>query len=91
MRAIDIVRIALETFGVPIYVRKEIVHNSYVVNDLAKKGAIFSSMNCDEVPEGARVIYSGTASRRGRRTAEGEGAWPEGRRCNLPPGDEGTR
>ena len=57
VRAIDIVRIALETFGAPIYVRKEIVHNSYVVNDLAKKGAIFVN-ELDEVPAGARVIYS---------------------------------
>lgn len=57
VRAIDIVRIALETFGAPIYVRKEIVHNSYVVNDLAKKGAIFVN-ELNEVPEGARVIYS---------------------------------
>lgn len=57
VRAIDVVRIALETFGAPIYVRKEIVHNSYVVTDLAKKGAIFVS-DLDEVPEGARVIYS---------------------------------
>ena len=57
VRAIDIVQIALDTFGAPIYVRKEIVHNSYVVNDLAQKGAIFVS-ELDEVPEGARVIYS---------------------------------
>ena len=57
VRAIDIVRIALDTFGAPIYVRKEIVHNSYVVNDLAKKGAIFVN-EVDEVPEGQRVIYS---------------------------------
>ena len=57
VRAIDIVQIALDTFGAPIYVRKEIVHNSYVVTDLAKKGAIFVS-ELDEVPEGARVIYS---------------------------------
>jgi 4-hydroxy-3-methylbut-2-enyl diphosphate reductase len=57
VRAIDIVQIALETFGAPIYVRKEIVHNSYVVNDLAQKGAIFVN-ELDEVPEGARVIYS---------------------------------
>ena len=57
VRAVDIVRIALDTFGAPIYVRKEIVHNSYVVNDLAKKGAIFVN-ELDEVPEGARVIYS---------------------------------
>ena len=57
VRAIDIVQIALDTFGAPIYVRKEIVHNSYVVNDLAKKGAIFVN-ELDEVPAGARVIYS---------------------------------
>ena len=57
VRAIDIVRIALETFGAPIYVRREIVHNRYVVEDLSSKGAIFVN-EIDEVPEGARVIYS---------------------------------
>ena len=57
VRAIDIVNIALETFGAPIYVRKEIVHNSFVVNELAEKGAIFVD-DIVEVPEGARVIYS---------------------------------
>ncbi len=57
VRAIDIVRIALETFGAPIYVRKEIVHNRYVVDELAAKGAIFVD-SVDEVPAGARVIYS---------------------------------
>ena len=41
VRAIDIVRIALETFGPPIYVRKEIVHNRYVVEELQAKGAVF--------------------------------------------------
>jgi 4-hydroxy-3-methylbut-2-enyl diphosphate reductase len=57
VRAIDIVRIALETFGAPIYVRKEIVHNRFVVNELAEKGAIFVE-DIHEVPEGSRVIYS---------------------------------
>ena len=57
VRAIDIVKIALETFGAPIYVRKEIVHNRFVVNDLAEKGAIFVD-EIDQVPEGMRVIYS---------------------------------
>ncbi len=57
VRAIDIVRIALETFGPPIYVRKEIVHNRYVVEELASKGAIFVD-SVEEVPEGERVIYS---------------------------------
>ena len=57
VRAIDIVRIALETFGPPIYVRKEIVHNKYVVEDLKGKGAIFVD-DVEEVPNGERVIYS---------------------------------
>ena len=57
VRAIDIVRIALESFGPPIYVRKEIVHNKYVVEDLKGKGAIFVD-DVDEVPNGERVIYS---------------------------------
>jgi 4-hydroxy-3-methylbut-2-enyl diphosphate reductase len=57
VRAIDIVRIALETFGPPIYVRKEIVHNRYVVEELSAKGAIFVD-NVHEVPCGERVIYS---------------------------------
>ena len=57
VRAIDVVRIALETFGAPIYVRKEIVHNRFVVDELAEKGAIFVD-DLDQVPEGARVIFS---------------------------------
>ena len=57
VRAIDVVKIALETFGAPIYVRKEIVHNRFVVNELAEKGAIFVD-DIDQVPEGQRVIYS---------------------------------
>ncbi|MFC5863434.1 4-hydroxy-3-methylbut-2-enyl diphosphate reductase [Acidicapsa dinghuensis] len=57
VRAIDIVKIALDTFGAPIYVRREIVHNRFVVNELAEKGAIFVH-EIEEVPEGQRVIYS---------------------------------
>ncbi len=57
VRAIDIVQIALDTFGPPIYVRKEIVHNRHVVEDLRAKGAIFVD-ELEEVPEGERVIYS---------------------------------
>ncbi|HLH06391.1 MAG TPA: 4-hydroxy-3-methylbut-2-enyl diphosphate reductase [Terriglobales bacterium] len=57
VRAIDIVRIALETFGAPIYVRKEIVHNRFVVEELQAKGAIFVD-SVEEVPAGERVIYS---------------------------------
>lgn len=57
VRAIDVVKIALETFGAPLYVRKEIVHNRFVVNELAEKGAIFVD-DIDDVPAGMRVIYS---------------------------------
>jgi len=57
VRAIDIVRIALEAFGPPIYVRKEIVHNRFVVEELQHKGAIFVD-SVEEVPVGERVIYS---------------------------------
>src|SRR2546428_1239814 len=57
VRAIDVVRIALEAFGPPIYVRKEIVHNRFVVEELQAKGAIFVD-GVEEVPAGERVIYS---------------------------------
>jgi len=57
VRAIDIVRLALETFGPPIYVRKEIVHNRFVVEELSAKGAVFVE-EVDEVPDGQMVIYS---------------------------------
>ncbi len=57
VRAIDIVEIALEHFGTPIYVRHEIVHNRYVVESLRRKGAIFVE-ELDEVPDGATVIFS---------------------------------
>lgn len=56
-RAIDIVEIALELHGAPVYVRKEIVHNPHVVEDLRKKGAIFVESE-EEVPPGKVVIFS---------------------------------
>ncbi|MEQ1832587.1 MAG: 4-hydroxy-3-methylbut-2-enyl diphosphate reductase [Candidatus Eisenbacteria bacterium] len=56
-RAIDIVDMALQVYGAPIYVRHEIVHNRHVVEDLRKKGAIFTD-HLSEVPEGAVVIFS---------------------------------
>ena len=56
-RAIEIVERALARFGRPIYVRHEIVHNTYVVNDLKAKGAIFIE-DLDEVPPGATLIFS---------------------------------
>jgi 4-hydroxy-3-methylbut-2-enyl diphosphate reductase len=57
VRAIDIVNLALDVYGQPIYVRREIVHNKYVVNELHQKGIIFVN-ELDEVPIGSRVIFS---------------------------------
>lgn len=57
VRAIDVVKIALDLYGAPIYVRKEIVHNRHVVDDLRQAGAVFVD-ELDEVPEGARVVFS---------------------------------
>ncbi len=57
IRAIDIVRIALERLGRPVYVRKEIVHNRFVVEQLAAEGAVFVE-SLDEVPHGAVTIFS---------------------------------
>jgi 4-hydroxy-3-methylbut-2-en-1-yl diphosphate reductase len=56
-RAIEIVERALQKFGAPIYVRHEIVHNTYVVNDLKTKGAIFIEELAD-VPPGATLVFS---------------------------------
>lgn len=57
VRAIDVVKIALELYGAPIYVRKEIVHNRHVVDELRTLGAIFVN-ELHEVPSGARTIFS---------------------------------
>ncbi len=57
VRAIDVVKIALDLYGAPIYVRKEIVHNRHVVDELRTAGAVFVE-ELSEVPEGARVIFS---------------------------------
>jgi 4-hydroxy-3-methylbut-2-enyl diphosphate reductase len=57
VRAIDIVNLALEAYGLPLYVRREIVHNKYVVNELRQKGTIFVD-HLEEVPPGNRVIFS---------------------------------
>jgi len=56
-RAIDIVNRAIELFGSPIYVRHEVVHNKYVVEDLRNRGAVFVE-ELDEVPDGEIVIFS---------------------------------
>src|SRR5439155_27136695 len=57
VRAIDVVEIALGLYGPPIYVRKEIVHNKHVVDGLRDAGAVFVE-ELDEVPSGARAIFS---------------------------------
>ncbi len=56
-RAVDAVEKALALYGAPVYVRKEIVHNKFVVETLSERGAIFVD-ETDEVPEGARVVFS---------------------------------
>ena len=56
-RAIEIVKRAIETLGAPIYVRHEVVHNKFVVDDLKQRGAVFVE-ELDEVPDGATVIFS---------------------------------
>lgn len=56
-RAIEIVKRAIETLGAPIYVRHEVVHNRFVVEDLRARGAVFVE-ELDEVPDGATVIFS---------------------------------
>ncbi|HUZ47026.1 MAG TPA: 4-hydroxy-3-methylbut-2-enyl diphosphate reductase [Terriglobia bacterium] len=57
IRAIDVVRMVLAKLGPPVYVRKEIVHNRYVVDELASQGAVFVE-RLDEVPAGGVVIFS---------------------------------
>ena len=57
IRAVDVVDLCLERFGKPIYVRREIVHNPYVVSELRDKGAVFVE-ELEEVPEGQMVVFS---------------------------------
>ena len=56
-RAIEIVERALDIFGMPVYVRHEVVHNRFVVDDLTSKGAVFVE-ELDQIPDGATVIFS---------------------------------
>jgi len=72
-RAIEIVERALVKFGAPIYVRHEIVHNTYVVNDLKSRGAIFIE-DLAEVPPGATLVFSAHGvSQEVRREANARG------------------
>ena len=72
-RAIEIVERALELHGAPIYVRHEVVHNKYVVDDLRAKGAVFVEDLAD-VPAGSTVVFSAHGvSQAVRREAESRG------------------
>jgi 4-hydroxy-3-methylbut-2-enyl diphosphate reductase len=61
VRAIDVVELALERFGSPVYVKHQIVHNPYVVNSLEAKGAI-TVEDVEDIPEGATVVFSAHGS-----------------------------
>jgi len=61
VRAVDIVEIALERFGAPVYVKHEIVHNPHVVSDLEAQGAI-TVETVEQIPEGATVVFSAHGS-----------------------------
>jgi len=56
-RAVDTVERALQVYGEPVYVRKQIVHNSHVVRELSERGAIFVD-SVEDVPEGATLVFS---------------------------------
>ena len=86
VRAIDVVKIALDLYGPPVYVRKEIVHNKHVVDELRELGAIFVE-ELSEVPEGGRAIFSahGVSPEVRQR---GERAQPGDHRRHLPAGHE---
>ena len=82
-RAIEIVERALQQFGAPIYVRHEIVHNAYVVNDLKSKGAIFIE-KLEDVPTGNTLIFSAHGvSQAVRKEAEERGVTVFDATCPL--------
>lgn len=82
-RAIVIVEQALEKFGAPIYVRNEVVHNKFVVDELRAKGAVFVK-ELDEIPTGSTVIFSAHGvSKAVREEAEARGLTPFDATCPL--------
>ncbi|MGV3582050.1 MAG: 4-hydroxy-3-methylbut-2-enyl diphosphate reductase [Methylophilus sp.] len=82
-RAIIIVEQALEKFGAPIYVRNEVVHNKFVVNELREKGAIFVN-DLDKIPTGSTVIFSAHGvSKAVRADAEARGLIAYDATCPL--------
>ena len=86
-RAVVTVEKALETYGAPVYVRKEIVHNRHVVETLTERGAIFVD-EADEVPEGALVVFSAHGVSPAVHEQAAAAAAAHDRR-DLPAGDEG--
>ena len=87
-RAVVTVEKALDLYGAPVYVRKQIVHNKHVVSDLESRGAIFVE-ELDEVPDGATVVFSahGVSPEVHREADERE---PQDDRRHLPAGHEGA-
>src|SRR5881227_1976017 len=69
-RAVQAVERALDDLGAPVYVRKEIVHNKHVVEQLRERGAIFVDELADEIPEGAVTVFSAHGERRGLQTID---------------------
>ena len=86
-RAVQTVEHALELYGAPVYVRKEIVHNKHVVEKLRERGAVFVESET-EVPEGATAVFSahGVAP---TRSPERRSARAQRDRRDLPAGHEG--
>ena len=88
-RAVQTVELALERFGAPVYVRKQIVHNTHVVRTLEERGAIFVE-ETDEVPEGAVVVFSAHGVAPQVRTRP-PGPQPAHHRRDLPAGHQGAQ
>jgi Penicillin tolerance protein len=87
-RAVQAVEIALDRYGAPIYVRKQIVHNVHVVKTLEERGAIFVE-ETEEVPEGSIVVFSAHGVPPRSMTRRPAGAADD--RRDLPAGDQGPR
>ena len=88
-RAVETVELALEHYGPPVYVRKQIVHNIHVVRDLEARGAIFVDRE-EEAPVGRDDRLLGTRCRAGRERGL-RGARPQRDRRDLPARHEGAR
>src|ERR1700709_403899 len=87
-RAVITVEKALDLYGSPVYVRKQIVHNKHVVETLERRGAVFVD-ETDEVPAGATGSFPRAGGRAGG-AGGGEGAFAQDDRRDLPAGDEGA-